>query len=53
VTPHAWASDGFAELLRGGGPGDVLGETAVLAGYGSALLAVATWRLRVAITAPR
>jgi len=50
VTPHAWASDGFGDLLRGRGASDVLGETAVLLAYGSALLALATWRLRVAIT---
>lgn len=53
VTPHAWALDGYAELVRrGGGTIDILPELGVLTGYALILLAMATWRLRVAITRP-
>lgn len=46
VTPHAWANDAFAELVRrGGGLADVATEVAVLLGVGVVLLAVASWRL--------
>lgn len=46
VTPHAWANDAFAELVRrGGGLGDVLLELGVLAAIAVVLLAVASWRL--------
>ena len=52
VTPHAWGNDGFSELLRHDGKlGDVLPELAVLLVYATVLLALATWRLRRAITA--
>lgn len=52
-TPHAWAMDGFAELLRRDGTVvDILPELGVLALYASALLAIATWRLRAVITRP-
>lgn len=50
VTPHAWALDGFGELLRRGGDlRDVLPELGVLAGYALVLLVAATWRFRRAI----
>lgn len=53
ITPHAWALDGFAELVRrGGGPMDILPELGVLTVYAAALLLLARWRLRVAITRP-
>ena len=53
VTPHAWALDGFAELVRRGGTAaDILPELAVLAGFAIVLMALAAWRLRVAITRP-
>ncbi len=53
VTPHAWALDGFAELVRRGGTVvDILPELGVLAAYAAALFALASWRLRVAITRP-
>lgn len=53
VTPHAWALDGYSELIRrGGGLGDILLELAVLLGYAAVLLGLAAWRLRVAITRP-
>ena len=51
ITPHAWAIDGFAELVRrGGSPVDILPELGVLILYATVLLAIAGWRLRVAIT---
>jgi len=53
ITPHAWAMDGFAELVRrGGGPLDIVPELSVLALYAVVLFALAAWRLRVAITRP-
>lgn len=51
VTPHAWAVDAFAELVRrGGGLADIGGELAVLAGFAAVLLTVATWRLQRSLT---
>lgn len=51
VTPHAWALDGFAELVRrGGNTLDILPELGVLLAYALVLFALASWRLRVAIT---
>jgi ABC-2 type transport system permease protein len=48
AVPHAWAIDALREVgSRGGGLGDVVVELAVLAVFATALLAVATWRLRV------
>lgn len=53
VTPHAWALDGYAELVRRGGTTvDILPELAVLTIYAVVLLSLAAWRLRVAITRP-
>jgi ABC-2 type transport system permease protein len=52
-TPHAWALDAYAELVRHGGTtGDILLELGVLAGYATVLFALAAWRLRIAITRP-
>lgn len=51
VTPHAWALDGFADLIRRGeGVTAVLPELGILSAYAALLLAVATWRLRRSIT---
>jgi ABC-2 type transport system permease protein len=51
ATPHAWANDGFAELVRsGGGVADILPELGVLTGYAVVLFALGTWRLRKALT---
>lgn len=51
ITPHAWALDGFAELVRRGGTITSIGtELAVLAGFAAALLALGTWRLRAKLT---
>jgi ABC-2 type transport system permease protein len=52
-TPHAWALDGYAELVRRGGTtADILFELGVLAAYAAVLFALAAWRLRIAITRP-
>jgi ABC-type uncharacterized transport system permease subunit len=52
LTPHAWANEGFAELLRhGGGLAEIGRELGVLLAYGSGLLALAAWRLRRTLTA--
>ncbi|MGW2153464.1 ABC transporter permease [Nonomuraea sp. NPDC001699] len=51
LTPHAWALDGFAELLRRDGTvADVLPQLGVLALFAAALLALGSWRLRAALT---
>jgi ABC-2 type transport system permease protein len=51
ITPHAWALDGFAELVRrGGNTLDILPELGVLVLYAMVLLGLAAWRLRVSIT---
>jgi ABC-2 type transport system permease protein len=53
ITPHAWALDAFAELVRhGGNTIDILPQLGVLALYAVVLFALAAWRLRVAITRP-
>jgi ABC-2 type transport system permease protein len=53
ITPHAWAIDAFAELIRhGGGTVDILTELGVLVLYAGVLFALAAWRLRIAITRP-
>ena len=50
ITPHAWAADGFADLIRrGGGLTDVVDELAVLVAYGAVLFAAAAWGLRRSI----
>lgn len=47
LTPHAWAVDGFAELVyRGGSLADIAGELGVLSLYAAALLLLAGWVLR-------
>jgi ABC-2 type transport system permease protein len=53
ITPHAWALDGYAELVRRGGDSlDILPELGVLVAYAAVLFTLAAWRLRVAITRP-
>lgn len=53
ATPHAWAIDAFAELIRhDGSVMDILTELGVLAVYALVLFVLAAWRLRVAITRP-
>jgi ABC-2 type transport system permease protein len=51
LTPHAWAVEGFAELIRhGGGVADIAPQLGVLLGTAACLLALASWRLRRSIT---
>lgn len=51
LTPHAWALDAFAEMVRrGGGVADILPELGILAGYAVVFGALAVWRLRVVLT---
>ena len=51
ITPHAWAIDGYSELVRHGGTFvDVLPYVAILLAYAAVLLGSASWRLRRAIT---
>jgi ABC-2 type transport system permease protein len=53
LTPHAWALDGFAELVRRDGTvADILPELGVLTAYATVLLVLAAWRLRVVLTRP-
>lgn len=49
-TPHRWALDGFRELIAGGGLPDILVQLGVIAGTAALILALATWRLRAALT---
>ncbi|WP_214320163.1 ABC transporter permease [Nonomuraea sediminis] len=51
VTPHAWALDGFAELLRHGGTvADVLPQLGVLLAFAAVLFGLGSWRLAAALT---
>jgi ABC-2 type transport system permease protein len=50
LTPHRWAIDGFRELVAGGTLADVLEHTGILLAIAAVLLALATWRLRAALT---
>jgi len=51
VTPHAWAVEGFTELIRSdAGITDIVPQIGVLLGFAAVLLALASWRLRKAIT---
>lgn len=53
VTPHAWAIDGFGELVyRGGGLADVAQEVVVLLAYAAVVGVLASWLLRRAILRP-
>ncbi len=52
-TPHAWALDAFAELIRRDGTVvDILPQLGVLTAYAVVLLLLASWRLRIALTRP-
>ncbi len=51
VTPHAWAVEGFTELIRtDAGITDIGLQIAVLIGFAVVLLGVASWRLHRSIT---
>ena len=50
-TPHAWAIDAFAELVRRDGSlVDILSQLAVLAAFAAVFLLLATWRLQRVLT---
>lgn len=50
-TPHAWANEAFADLVRREGTiADVMPEVGVLVGFAVAFLALATWRMRKVLT---
>lgn len=50
-TPHAWAIDGYAELIRRDGSFvDVLPYLGILLAYTAVLFGLASWRLRRVIT---
>jgi linearmycin/streptolysin S transport system permease protein len=50
LTPHAWANEGFADLIRrGGGLADVLPEIGVLLAFAAVLLVLSAWRLRASL----
>ena len=50
ITPHAWAVEGFTELIRrDAGLVDVLPQVGVLLLFAVVLLALATTRLRRAV----
>jgi ABC-2 type transport system permease protein len=50
-TPHSWAIDAFAELVRRDGTlVDILPQLGVLIGFAAVLILVATWRLRRVLT---
>lgn len=49
-TPHAWANEAFAEILRRGGTvADVAAPLGALALFAAVLLLLAAWRMRVVI----
>lgn len=51
VTPHYWANDAFAELVRRDGTvADILPQLGVLVAFAVVMLAVATWRLQRVLT---
>jgi ABC-2 type transport system permease protein len=50
-TPHSWAIDAFAELVRRDGSLiDIVPQLGVLAGFAAVLLLMATWRLQRVLT---
>jgi ABC-2 type transport system permease protein len=51
LTPHAWAIDGYSELVRRGGTiVDVLPNIGVLAAFASAIMLLGAWRLKSVLT---
>jgi ABC-2 type transport system permease protein len=51
LTPHAWAVDGFAVLVRHHGSlASILPQLGVLLGVAATLIVLAAWRLRRALT---
>ena len=50
-TPHAWANEAFADLVRREGTvGDVMPEVGVLLVFAAGFLLLATWRMRRILT---
>ncbi len=50
-TPHAWANEAFAEILRRQGTvADIVPQLGALAAFAVVLLLLASWRMRVVIT---
>ncbi|MBT8191981.1 MAG: ABC transporter permease [Acidimicrobiia bacterium] len=50
-TPHSWAIDAFAELVRRDGSiVDILPQLGVLAAFAAVMLLLATWRLQRVLT---
>jgi ABC-2 type transport system permease protein len=50
-TPHAWANEAFAEILRRQGTvGDIVPQLGALAVFAVVLLLLAAWRMRTVIT---
>lgn len=51
-TPHAWANEAFADLVRREGTVvDILPEVGVLLAFGAVFLFIAAWRMRRVLTA--
>lgn len=51
ITPHYWAIDAFSELIRHDGTVvDILPQLGVMAAMAAALLAFASWRMRVVLS---
>jgi ABC-2 type transport system permease protein len=52
-TPHAWANEGFAELVRrDGGLADIAPQLGVLVGFAVGLFVVGGWLMRRTLYAP-
>lgn len=53
-TPHYWALDAFAELIRHDGTiADIVPQLGVMAAMAAALLLLASWRMRLVLTRGR
>jgi len=51
LTPHAWANDAFAELVRRNGTiADVLPQLGALVCFAAVFLVLASWRMRQVLT---
>lgn len=50
LTPHRWAIDALRDLVAGATLADILLPVGVLLAFGVVIMALATWRLRAALT---